>query len=215
MLRLFVRRDFLYDIRKIVAGNGQDRTCDDFDDDGRGGEYNSRPDNDIRAVRAVRNGCGGRGIRYGNRAVHIDDYGRVVPLPENKEIPSAIKYLKPQKKVIGEIYAVGVPAIVMQALMSFMTYGVNVILIRVSEEAVTAYGVYYKLQQFALFAAFGLNNAQIPIVAYNYGMGDKKRINDGIKYGYIYTVAIMAICTVIFECFADVIVNIFSLADET
>ncbi|MBS6477872.1 MAG: MATE family efflux transporter [Firmicutes bacterium] len=134
---------------------------------------------------------------------------------KNKEIPSAIKYLKPQKKIIGEIYAVGVPAIVMQALMSFMTYGVNVILIRVSEEAVTAYGVYYKLQQFALFAAFGLNNAQIPIVAYNYGMGDKKRINDGIKYGYIYTVAIMAICTVIFECFADVIVNIFSLADET
>ena len=100
---------------------------------------------------------------------------------KNKEIPSAIKYLKPQKKIIGEIYAVGVPAIVMQALMSFMTYGVNVILIRVSEEAVTAYGVYYKLQQFALFAAFGLNNAQIPIVAYNYGMGDKKRINDGIK----------------------------------
>lgn len=59
MLRLFVRRDFLYDIRKIVAGNGQDHTCDDFDDDGRG-------------------------IRYGNRAVHIDDYGRVVPLPEKQ-----------------------------------------------------------------------------------------------------------------------------------
>lgn len=134
---------------------------------------------------------------------------------KNKEIPSALKFMKPSGKIIGEIYKVGVPAIVMQALMSFMSYGVNIILYNVGEEAVTAYGIYYKIQQFALFAAFGLNNAQIPIVAYNYGKGDKKRILQGIRYGFVYTVAIMTVCDVIFFAFAENIVGIFNLGEKT
>ncbi|WHH61163.1 MATE family efflux transporter [Petroclostridium sp. X23] len=70
--------------------------------------------------------------------------------------------------------------------MSFMTCGVNIIFGAVSSVAVTAYGVYYKIQQFVFFAAFGLNNALIPIVAFNHGKKDKERMNDGIKYGVVY-----------------------------
>lgn len=88
----------------------------------------------------------------------------------NREVDSGLRYLKPEKAVILSIYQVGMPAIVMQALMSLMAYGINMIFGRVSGNLVTAYGVYYKIQQFVFFAAFGLNNALIPIVAFNYGM---------------------------------------------
>ena len=76
----------------------------------------------------------------------------------------------------------GLPAIIAQALMSIMTYGLNIILGSISENAVTAYGLYYKIQQFILFAAFGLRDSITPIVSFNHGMGSKERVNDGIKY---------------------------------
>lgn len=132
----------------------------------------------------------------------------------NKEIEHCLGYLKPAKNTILKIYQVGIPAIIMQALMSFMTYGVNVILIGVSENYVTAYGMYYKIQQFAFFAACGLNNALIPLVAFNYGKGDHKRINDTIRYGVIDTVVIMLICMVTLEVFAKPLAGIFPLSPE-
>lgn len=133
----------------------------------------------------------------------------------NREIDNRLKYLKPNGKIIGDIYKIGVPAIIMQALMSFMTYGVNIIFGAVSQSLVTAYGIYYKIQQFAFFAAFGLNNAQIPIVAFNYGMGSAKRIKEGIRYGLIDIVVIMAICALGFSVFARPITDLFSLSAET
>lgn len=103
----------------------------------------------------------------------------------------------------------------MQALMSFMTYGVNVIFALVSTEAVTAYGIYYKIQQFVFFAAFGMNNAMIPIIAFNYGRRNKKRINDGIKYGMIYTLIIMLAGAVLLQVLANPILSVFTLSDKT
>lgn len=98
----------------------------------------------------------------------------------NNDVDRQLRYIKPKKRIIKDIYIVGIPAILMQALMSFMTYGVNIIFISVSTAAVTAYGVYYKIQQFVFFAAFGLNNAIIPIVSFNYGMKNKQRVKEGI-----------------------------------
>lgn len=133
----------------------------------------------------------------------------------SKDFSANIKYVKPQLNIIGQIYRVGVPAILMQALMSFLTYGVNVIFANVSTEAVTAYGIYYKIQQFVFFAAFGMNNAMIPIIAFNYGMKSKKRINQGIKYGMIYTLIIMFLGAILLQVFANQILGIFSLSDKT
>lgn len=73
---------------------------------------------------------------------------------KNREIPNSISYLKPSGSIIKEIYSIGLPAIIAQALMSFMTYGLNIILGAIDESVVTAYGLYYKIQQFILFAAF-------------------------------------------------------------
>ncbi|MEE0963728.1 MAG: MATE family efflux transporter [Ruminococcus bromii] len=133
----------------------------------------------------------------------------------SKEFSTSLKYIKPELTIIGQIYRVGVPAIIMQALMSFMTYGVNVIFALVSTEAVTAYGIYYKIQQFVFFAAFGMNNAMIPIIAFNYGRRNKKRINDGIKYGMIYTLIIMLAGAVLLQVLANPILSVFTLSDKT
>ncbi len=136
----------------------------------------------------------------------------------NKEVSNNIKYLKPSGRLIGRIYAIGLPAIIAQALMSVMTYGMNIILGGVDRHFypdgeispyVNAYGLYYKIQQFILFAAFGLRDAITPIVSYAYGMGSKQRVRDGIKYGMLYTAVVMIVGTVLLETCASPLQNVF------
>lgn len=131
------------------------------------------------------------------------------------EFETNFRYIVPQKEIIADIYRIGIPAIIMQALMSFMTFGTNMIFVKVSTEAVTAYGIYYKVQQFVFFAAFGMNNAMIPIIAFNYGMADKKRIKQGIGWGTFYIVLMMLICAVILQIFAGSIMGIFKVSGDT
>lgn len=99
--------------------------------------------------------------------------------------------------------------------MSVMTYGLNVILVGVSENMVTAYGLYYKIQQFILFAAFGLRDAITPIVSFNHGMRNKERIKLGIKYGMKYTLTIMIVGLIVLEIFATPFSRVFGLSGET
>lgn len=134
---------------------------------------------------------------------------------KNKEVISGLKYLKLDFSIVKEIYIIGMPAIIMQALMSFMTYGVNIIFGTVSAAAVTAYGIFYKIQQFVFFAGFGLRDAITPLVSFNYGMGDKKRVKEGIFYGMLYVEIIMVIGILILEIFAESLTAAFGLSDET
>ena len=133
----------------------------------------------------------------------------------NHDVKNGLKYMKPSISIIKQIYVVGIPAIIMQALISVMSYGVNVIFGGVSASAVTAYGVYYKIQQFIYFAAIGMNNAVIPVVGFNYGRHDKARINNTIRYGMIYTLIIMLIGLIGLQIFAEPLAGVFSLSDET
>lgn len=133
----------------------------------------------------------------------------------NKAVPRGMKYFKPSLKIIKWIYRIGFPAIIAQALMSVMTYGVNVILVRVNEAMVTAYGLYYKIQQFILFAAFGLRDAITPVISFSHGMRDGKRIKDGVKYGIKYTIVIMVVGMLALEIFANPFSKIFGLGGET
>lgn len=141
--------------------------------------------------------------------------GLIFHLKYNKEIENGLSYMKPSKKIILRIYSIGFPAIIAQALMSFMTYGLNIILGSISEAAVTAYGLYYKIQQFILFAAFGLRDAITPIISFNHGMGSKSRINAGIRYGMLYTLGIMTLGLVALELFATPLSAIFGLSGPT
>lgn len=133
----------------------------------------------------------------------------------NKEIQNGIKYMKPSLRMVGEIYAIGLPAIIAQALMSVMTYGLNIIFGKIDESVVTAYGLYYKIQQFILFAAFGLRDAITPIISFNFGMRSKKRVKEGIKYGMGYTLFIMVIGLLVLEVFAEPFSRMFGLSGQT
>lgn len=134
---------------------------------------------------------------------------------KNTEVHHGLKYLKLKWTIFEEIYSIGLPAIIMQALMSFMTYGINIIFGAVSVAAVTAYGIFYKIQQFILFAGFGLRDAITPIVSFNYGMGDKKRVKQGIFYGILYVEIIMLVGIIGLELFSDPLIGLFAMSSET
>ena len=133
----------------------------------------------------------------------------------NTEIPSGMRYLKPDAHVIRGIYAIGLPAIIAQALMSVMTYGLNILLVRISVPMRTAYGMYYKIQQFVLFAAFGLRDAITPIIAFAHGAGNRSRIRDGIRYGLLFTGIIMAAGLLLVEVLAVPFAGIFKVSGAT
>ena len=133
----------------------------------------------------------------------------------NREIENKFIYLKPSAPIIKGIYSIGFPAIVAQALMSIMTYLLNIIFVRINENVVTAYGLYYKIQQFILFAAFGLRDAITPIVSFNHGMKSRQRVNEGIHYGLKYTLLIMVVGFAILEVFASPLSSLFGLSGKT
>ena len=141
--------------------------------------------------------------------------GLIFHLTQNKEITNGLKYMKPSPRIIKAIYSIGLPAIIAQALMSVMTYGMNIILGSISESAVTAYGLYYKVQQFILFAAFGLRDAITPIVSFNHGMRSKRRVKEGVKYGMLYTILIMIIGLAAIELLAVPFSSLFGLSGTT
>ena len=117
--------------------------------------------------------------------------------------------MKPSARTMKEIYSIGLPAIIAQALMSIMVYAMNLIL-KFNPSAQTAYGLFYKVQQFVLFLAFGLRDAITPIIAFAYGMGSKKRIKDGIRYGLIYTIELMILGVLITEIFPNAFASLFN-----
>lgn len=136
----------------------------------------------------------------------------------NKEINGNIKYIKPEFELIKGIYNIGISAAIMQALLSVMMAGVNAILGLANVNPtilVGSFGIYYKIQQIALFSAFGLSNTIISILSFNYGMKNKEIVNQCIKYGIIDTFIVTFILTVIFEIFAKSLSNLFGLTGES
>ena len=127
----------------------------------------------------------------------------------NCEVKQGLGYLRPDMETIKGIYMIGLPATIAQALMSFMVYAMNLIL-KFSPSAQTAYGLFYKVQQFALFMAFGLRDAITPIVSFAYGMRNQKRIRDGIRYGLFYTIVLMILAVGVTEIFPNAFATLFN-----
>lgn len=132
----------------------------------------------------------------------------------NKEINFNPKGLKPQSKIIIDIYKVGIPSILLGSIGSVLTYLLNLILGAFSTVAIAVYGVYFKLQSFVFMPVFGLNNGIVPIVAYNFGAKYKKRIIDSIKMCALVALIIMGVGTLIFEVFPTQLLAMFSPNEE-
>lgn len=131
-----------------------------------------------------------------------------------RDVDHGLRYLRPDGPIIANVMRVGVPAIAMQGLMSVTTLGMNLILRGVSDAAITAYGVYYKLQNFVFMPAFGINNAIVPIIGYNLGAKRPGRVRNTVRCAVAVVLAIMALGFVGFQAFAGPIVGVFGLSDE-
>lgn len=136
----------------------------------------------------------------------------------NKEISGKLKYITPKKDIIFAIYKIGISACLMQGLLSVMMAGMNAILATSAVASVVlvgSFGIYYKIQQIALFSCFGLSNTIITILSFNYGMKDKKRSEECIKYGVLDTLIVTIVITIIFEIAASQLSKLFALSSSS
>ena len=140
--------------------------------------------------------------------------GFILNQKKNTEIRLQVKGFKPDLQIIGGIYVVGLPSIIMQSIGSIMTYGMNQILMAFTSTAAAVFGVYFKLQSFVFMPVFGLNNGMVPIIAYNYGAGKKERLLKTIKLSVIFAVGIMSIGFLVFQIFPAQLFMLFE-ASET
>lgn len=131
----------------------------------------------------------------------------------NKEIPFKIQAILPDFAIIKQVYAIGIPTILNNSLMSVTTYLMNRILGTFNSTAIAVYGAYFKLNSFIIMPIFGLNNALIPVVAYNYGALKKERVIHAIKLGVKISIVIMSIGTLIFEIFPKNLLFIFNASN--
>ena len=131
----------------------------------------------------------------------------------NKDIQISFKGFRPNGGLILQIYKVGIPSIIMQAIGSVMTYGMNLILAPFGA-AQTVFGVYFKLQSFIFMPIFGLNNGMVPIIAYNYGAGSRERVVKTMKSSIKYAVSIMLIGLVVMELFPAQLIGLFNATSE-
>lgn len=138
----------------------------------------------------------------------------VVNTMKNHEVRINMRGFRPDGRIIGMIYGIGVPSIVMQAIGSIMNYGMNVILISFTSTATAVFGVYFKLQSFVFMPVFGFNNGVIPIIAYNYGAGKRDRVIRTMKHSVAYIMALLFAGLVLFQTIPGPLLRLFEASDN-
>ena len=132
----------------------------------------------------------------------------------NKEITLRFRSFVPDLKLIGNIYKIGVPSILMLAIGSVMTFCLNKILLAFSSTAAAVFGVYFKLQSFIFMPVIGINNGVVPIVAYNYGAKNRKRILATVRFSCAMAVTIMAVGMVLMWVMPETMLRLFDASED-
>lgn len=140
--------------------------------------------------------------------------GLYLNISKNKEIELKFKDFRPNLKTIKNIYAVGIPSIIMASIGSVMTFGINKIILVFTSTATAVFGVYFKLQSFIFMPVFGLNNGMVPIISYNYGAKHKDRLMKTVKTSIVYAVIIMFIGLGIFQVFPRQLLSMFNASEQ-
>ena len=137
-------------------------------------------------------------------------------ITKNPDVQFGLKYLRPGLRILQKILAVGIPSIIMMAIGSVMNFGMNQIFLRFKEYGETAagvFGIYFKLQSFVLMPLFGINNASISILAYNYGARQPERITGTLKRALGAAMVIMLLGLTTFQLIPDVLLGFFNPSD--
>ncbi len=132
----------------------------------------------------------------------------------NPDVQFALPYLKPRAKTLVPVLTVGIPSIIMMAIGSVMTFGMNQILQGFHETATGVFGIYFKLQSFFFMPLFGINNATISIVAFNYGARNPQRITGTLLRSSLTALCIMILGLLAFQFCPDFLLGIFNPTDE-
>ena len=143
--------------------------------------------------------------------------GVIFNLTKNTDVQFKLKYLRPNREIMGKILAVGIPSIIMMAIGSVMNFGMNQIFLGfegVGETASGVFGIYFKLQSFFFMPLFGINNAAISILAFNYGARQARRITGTLKRTVGTAMIIMLLGLAVFQLFPDVLMSIFSTSED-
>ncbi len=140
--------------------------------------------------------------------------GIIINEKANKEINLRFANLRPDFKIIGDIYKIGIPSVIMVGIGSLMTFFLNKILLGFTTTAAAVFGVYFKLQSFIFMPIFGLNNGVIPIIAFNYGARKKERITECLRFSCIIAVSIMAFGMLLMWLIPEQMLRLFDAKDE-
>ncbi len=132
----------------------------------------------------------------------------------NPEVHISTKLIRWDRKIVKDIYKIGLPSIIMQSIGSVMTFCLNKILIAFTTTATAVFGAYFKLQSFIFMPIFGLNNGMVPIVAYNYGAKNLKRIKKTVTLSIAIAISIMTLGLLAFELVPDVLLSFFNASEE-
>jgi len=135
-------------------------------------------------------------------------------LKHNKDIQFGFKYLKPRAASVGPILTVGVPSIVMNGIGSVMNFGMNQILQGFGETSTGVFGIYFKLQSFFFMPLFGINNATISIIAYNYGARKPERIKATLKLACTVALLLMTTGLLVFQLAPDLLLSMFNPSEN-
>lgn len=138
----------------------------------------------------------------------------ILNMKKNKEIHMRLKGFRPNPALIKQIYEIGIPSIIMASIGSVMNYGMNRILLGFTSTATAVFGVYFKLQSFVFMPVFGLNNGVIPVIAYNYGAGNRERVVKAIKTSAVIAIFIMTAGVAAFQTIPELLLKMFD-ASET
>ncbi|MBF1360767.1 MAG: MATE family efflux transporter [Mogibacterium diversum] len=135
-------------------------------------------------------------------------------IKKNREIKLTFKGFRPNWNTIKEIYEIGIPSIIMQSVGSFMVFGLNQILVKFITTAVAAFGAYFKLQSFIFMPVFGMNNGIVPIIAYNYGAQNRKRVNEAMRLAAIYGIVLMTFGMIVLWVIPHVLLGFFAASPQ-
>lgn len=165
-------------------------------------------------------GCPQMGVKGAAIATIIGQFtaailGVILNLKLNKELDFSFRGFKPDFGIIGRIYAVGAPSIVMMAISSVMTFAMNKLLDGFSTVATNVFGIYFRLQSFAVMPVVGINNGMVPIISYNYGARKRSRVIRTVKLSVIFALSVTILCLIIFQIFPEQLISFFETEGQS
>lgn len=140
--------------------------------------------------------------------------GQLLLFGKDHQVEVKLIGFKMDRQILKDIYAVGFPAMIMQAITSVMQFGLNIVLAGLSETAVAVMGIYGRLQSFVFMPVIGLNQGTLPVIGYNYGARNRERVMKAFKVAFSAAFCIMLVGLLIFQTMPRTLLSMFNATEN-